>query len=340
MQQDYRNGPETTATVGSQLGAFLAIFPALALYHDEKVMLISLFVECILYVVIGWTVLPQEPVADRDPTLWRAALAYGLPLMVNGLGLVVMSQLDRVVVGNLFGLDTLALYSLVSNMALMPLSPLSVIIGNLALAHLTRSNRGGSVSEASSLAITWSILVLAAIYSVGTALTLDLLVPLIYGNHYRVPPSLHAMSVIVVFLRFCRQGPTDHPSGSRPHGSTAFANLIAASVLGAGYMLGAYWQRLDAFVPGLVFGEVISSLAIFLFVRRLCLTEVGCDDYASACSGLEPCDLPFAGKRRRGHVGQGAIRPARSGVDLLGRYVGLSTPHSSVVEMTQAGFQL
>ena len=71
-------------------------------------MLVSLYVDGVVYVGVTWLILPREKVSFIDPALQREALIYGLPLIVNGAGLLMISQVDKLVVGNLFGLETLA----------------------------------------------------------------------------------------------------------------------------------------------------------------------------------------------------------------------------------------
>jgi len=73
-------------------------------------MLVSLYVDGAVYVEVTWLILSRKKVPFIAPALRREALIYGLPLIVNGAGLLVISQGDKLVVGNLFGLETLALY--------------------------------------------------------------------------------------------------------------------------------------------------------------------------------------------------------------------------------------
>jgi O-antigen/teichoic acid export membrane protein len=131
-----------------------------------------------------------------DPALRRDALIYGLPLVVNGVGLLMVSQADKLLIGNLFGLGTLALYSLVVNLALLPLSPLGAVLQNLSIAFLAKRENGpGSV--AGSFSVSWMVLVVASAYAVCVALLLQVLVPLLYGARYIVEPELQAAANLI-----------------------------------------------------------------------------------------------------------------------------------------------
>ena len=101
---------------------------------------------------------------------------YGLPLVANGVGLVVYSQLDRLVVGNLFGSETLALYSLVMSLAIVPIAVQGAsVASNLGVAFLVRRIDDKALSQPAALLVTWTMLVVAAIYAASMALFLEIL---------------------------------------------------------------------------------------------------------------------------------------------------------------------
>lgn len=265
--QEYRNGPEMLAAIASQVAGLLVLFPALALFEDERAMLASLYVDSITYVVVTWLVLPREKVARMDPALRRDALVYGLPLIVNGAGLLVVSQADKLLIGNLFGLETLALYSLVVNLALMPLSPLGAVLQNLSIAFLTeREDVAGSSSR--SFAVSWIFLVVASAYAACVAVLLDVLVPIFYGAKYAVAPEMKVLVALLAFTRFSRQGPTAVLLAAGQTGRLAAANLIAGIGLVAGYAFGLLTDSLPAVLAGIVAGDAVATLFIFLQIRR------------------------------------------------------------------------
>lgn len=264
--QEYRNGPEMLAAIASQVAGLLVLFPALALFEDERAMLASLYVDSAAYVVVTWLVLPREKVTLMDPTLRRDALVYGLPLIVNGAGLLVVSQADKLLVGNLFGLETLALYSLVVNLALMPLSPLGAVLQNLSIAFLTeREDVAGSTSR--SFAVSWMFVVVASAYTACVAVLLDVFVPLFYGAKYAVPPEIKVLVALLAFTRFARQGPTAVLLAAGRTSRLAAANLIAGGGLLVGYAFGLLADNLPVVLAGIVAGDSVATLFIFLQIR-------------------------------------------------------------------------
>lgn len=265
--QEYRNGPEMLASIAAQVAALLVLLPALALFKDERAMLASLYVDSIIYVGVTWLVLPREKVTLKDPALRRDALIYGLPLIVNGVGLLVVSQADKVLVGNLFGMETLALYSLVVSLALMPLSPLGAVLQNISIAFLAeREDVGGSSSR--SFAVSWMFLLVASAYSACVAILLDMFVPLFYGARYVVAPEVMLLVALLAFMRFARQGPTAVLLVAGRTSRLAAANLIAGVGLVAGYAFGLLADSLPAVLAGIVAGDAVATLFIFCQIRQ------------------------------------------------------------------------
>jgi O-antigen/teichoic acid export membrane protein len=268
IQAEYRYGPQALANVAAQLGAVIAVIPAAAWFHDERAMLTSLMVEAVLYVVLSHLLLPTERVTSIDRTVRRAAFAFGLPLMINGVGLLVLSQLDRIIVANLFGLATLALYSLILNLAIAPASPLGHAITSLSLPLLGRSQADATQSRQASLIVCLGLLVSGAAYAVGAGLFLDLLVPLIYGPHYVVPPAFRALVAVIAWLRIVRLGPNlVLLAHSRTNRLTA-GNIVAGGGLFIGFLLAIWSRRVEAVVLGLLLSDLFSLIVLLALTRQ------------------------------------------------------------------------
>jgi O-antigen/teichoic acid export membrane protein len=268
IQAEYRYAPQAIANVAAQLGAVIAVIPAVALFHDERAMLASLIIEAVVYVVLSHLLLPRYRVTSIDPAVRRAAFAFGLPLMVNGVGLLVLSQLDRIIVAHLFGLATLALYSLVLNLAIAPTSPLGQAITSLSLPLLGRSQADATQSRQASLIVCLALLVSGAAYAVGTGLFLDLLVPLIYGPHYVVPPAFRALVAVIAWLRIVRLGPNlILLAHSRTNRLTA-GNIVAGCGLFIGFLLAIWSHRVETVVLGLLLSDLFSLIVLLALTRQ------------------------------------------------------------------------
>jgi O-antigen/teichoic acid export membrane protein len=268
VQSEYKYGPQAIATVATQIGAVIAVVLAAALFHDERAMLATLIVEAALYAALSRLLLPQERVTAVDPAVRRAALAYGLPLMANGVGLLVISQLDRVIVANLFDLSTLALYSLALNLALVGLYPVGQILSSLAFPFLARWRDDPTASRQATLIVVLGMLLAASVYAVGVGVFLDWLVPLIYGPHYVVTPAFRALAAVAAFLRFCRIAANLILLTHSQTRLLTVGNLVAVFGLLSGFLLAIWSGRVEAVVFGVLIGDLISLIVLCAFARR------------------------------------------------------------------------
>jgi O-antigen/teichoic acid export membrane protein len=209
VQRDFRYGPDAMAYIAAHTAVILAVYPAARLLGDHRAMLVVMFVESAVYVAISHAVARDRySLRSSGPVVMRAALAYGLPLSINGIGLAVMSQLDRALVSHWFGIEKLAFYTVILNLAIIPISAISRAIGQLGMSFLAR--RSVDPVEAIRLhsALAWIYAAAAALYAFSLAASLDVLAPLIFGAAYAVGPLFHALVTLVAWTRVCRGAPT------------------------------------------------------------------------------------------------------------------------------------
>lgn len=268
IQQDYRYGPEAVANVVGQLGAVVIIVPAALWFEDERAMLASLLAEAALYAVMSHLLVPRERVRSVNPTMRRAALTYGLPLMVNGVGLMALAQFDRAVVANLFSLATLALYSLALAIAIVPTSVLQRVAGNLSIPFLADARANPKTSREASLIVVLASAIGAAAYAVGIALFLQKFVPLLYGSRYTVSSAFCALAAIVVFLRVARGGVNLVLLAHSKTARLTVGNIMGGIGLIAGFLLALWSQRVEAVVLGTLIGDLLSLIVLCVLARR------------------------------------------------------------------------
>jgi O-antigen/teichoic acid export membrane protein len=270
VQQEYRYGAETISNLGSRVIALLVLFPAYLVFRDERVVVANLIVEAILAVVLSYVLAPRGgQVAKVDPVLRRQALRFGLPLMANGVGLVVMKQLDQMIVANLFDLAVLAHYALVLNLAIMPTSVLQRVASRVFLPFLGKARAQLASAERASFTVVVGMTAAGAAFAVPIGLTLDWLAPLVYGRQYQVTPAFAALAMLVAFLRFARGGPN---TVMVEHGQTVrltAGNLIAGIGMAIGFALGVHYRRVEAVLVGVLIGDLLSFVLLVWLMRRL-----------------------------------------------------------------------
>jgi O-antigen/teichoic acid export membrane protein len=268
IQQEFRYLPETISNVGGQVGAVIAAVLAAVWFRDERAMLASLMVEALVNVPLSYWLAPRRRVAAVDPMMRRAALTFGFPLLLNGIALMVLGVLDRVIVVNLFDLAALAKYSLAANLVIAPASILIGILGKLGMPLVARSRADQGASNSASLIVLLAVLLVGAAYAVPVALFLDRLVPLVYGAQYQVTPAFSALMGCVAFLRICRSGPNNilliHSETAR---LTAGNTISSAGVL-IGFLLAMRYRELEAILAGLAIGDALSLALLSALTSR------------------------------------------------------------------------
>ena len=267
IQQEYKFIPEAVSTIGGQFGAVIAVLAAAAWFQDERAMVASLAAEAIVNVALSYLLAPRERVAAIDPMMRRAALTFGLPLLLNGIGLMILGQSDRLIIINLFGLTTLARYSLAVNLAIAPVSILSTIAGKLGMPFMTGARADHEAWRRASLILLLGVIVAAA-YAVPVGLFLHRIVPLVYGAQYEVTPTFSLLMACVAFLRICRGGPNLVLLARSQTASLTAGNMISGVGVLVGFLLGMRYGQVEMVVVGLIMGDALSLALLSVIVSR------------------------------------------------------------------------
>jgi O-antigen/teichoic acid export membrane protein len=104
------------------LAGLLAAVCAALILRDHRAILWGLAAQ-IVWVVLATHVLSPYPYrVSFERTQIRAAMRFGLPLMVNGMALAAASQLDRLIVGAWLSVAALGIYGLAITLILQPVT--------------------------------------------------------------------------------------------------------------------------------------------------------------------------------------------------------------------------
>jgi len=265
VQRHYDYAPETWSLVLSNLAAICSLLIAISIFGDHRAIVASFLFEAASYVFLSHLLArtPYRLKASRE--LIRKALLFGIPLMLNGVGLALMAQFDRGLVGHWFGVDVLAKYSVLLSISVVPISLVLRVFGTLSLSFILSQTSKGTLSSDQYGSLVFLFAVLASIYSLFIALTLDWATPLIFGRSFDVSPSVHLVLTTIVFLRLQRGGaPTNLLLATGRTKELALLNLSA----GVGLVLALvfmFWSpRFETLLWGLAIGDMLSFL-LFLF---------------------------------------------------------------------------
>lgn len=270
VQRDHNYAPETVAQLFAHLIAVASVILAVHLFGDHRAMVASFLTEAVVYAAISH-ILARVPYQVRpDRATFRSALSFGFPLMLNGLGLAAMAQLDRALVGSTLGLQILGTYAVILNLSTLPISIITRVVGTMALSYLIAREDSQLVkNDRYSLLVFFSAL-LSVMYSLFVAVTLDILAPFIFGPVYGVTPSVHLLIVAIVFFRLQRYcAPTAQLIALGKTGRLAIINLSAGLGVGlaAIFVVVFHWSSLESILFGLLLGDLIAFVLSFLRPR-------------------------------------------------------------------------
>jgi O-antigen/teichoic acid export membrane protein len=264
IQRDYHYRAEALAiTASSVSGLAVAGLGAATILPDHRVIILAFLADTAVYVAASHILAdaPMRIIPDRE-TL-RQSLAYGLPLMFNGAGLALITQADRMVVGRFFGMDILGVYAVVLGLAMAPTSLLLQTIGSLSMSMLARSRDTPKRYLETYLWLAWFFAFLAFGYAAFIGLTLDVLVPLVFGKAYAVETNSVILITAIVFLRILRGGPPTVAllvSGATTR--LTLANLMSVFGIAAAAALAWVHPVLTSVLAGVLFGDVLTMVLL------------------------------------------------------------------------------
>jgi O-antigen/teichoic acid export membrane protein len=264
MQRDYDYRPVALALTASNVaGLAVAALAAATILPDHRVIILAFLVDAAVYAAASHRLAqaPMRVIPDRE-TL-RQSLAYGLPLMLNGVGLALISQADRMVVGRYFGMDILGVYAVTLSLAVAPISPLMQTVGTLGFLILARNRDTPKRYLETYIWLTWFFAFLAFGYAAFIGLTLDVLVPFVFGKAYAVGTDTVILISAIVFLRILRAGgPTVALLVSGATARLTLGNLMSVFGVAVAAALAMVHPVLTSVLAGVLFGDVLTMVIL------------------------------------------------------------------------------
>lgn len=261
VQRDFDYRPVAICTATSSFAGLAAALIAVSFIRDHRVILIAFGCEALVYVALSHA-LASKPYEYKDHAALNEVLRFGLPLILNGAALAVVSQADRMLVGAVFGVEILGVYAVVMNLALTPISFIFQIFGGFGISMLLRSEDDRTKQNASIIWLIWFFALLGLLYSMFVGLSLDVLTPLIFGRHYTVPATVHALVTFITFLRVFNGAPTSILLSSRHTIQLVSANLMGTVGLLAAVLFIHFYPTLVALLIGILLGDLLSSVVL------------------------------------------------------------------------------
>lgn len=270
VQRNYDYSREALATVFSSLVAIASLALSIYSLRDHRAVVVSYVAEAVAYVLASHALAPGPYRLGAAGSMIQKALQFGAPLMINGVGLALLGQFDRVLVGSWLGVDKLATYAVIWNLGVTPVSLLLRVFGTMSLSYIlsnSSAQRMTSSERYSFLCFVFALL--ATLYSLFIALTLDWATPFIFGRSFSVSANVHLLIAAIVFVRLQRGGAATSIFLAAAR-TRELALLSLSGGVGLLIACGLLYlaPRLEMVFSGVLIGELISFFLLLYVARR------------------------------------------------------------------------
>lgn len=140
MQRRGQFGPWAARQIIPSLGALIAIYPGYVLFKDYRAALVSIFVQQILALALSHFGSKRRFAFNFDRAVMIRAVHFGWPMTVNSILLYFVFNGDRLVIANIFGLQTLGLFSAAIMLTLTPINFVARTVQTTLLPLMSKSS--------------------------------------------------------------------------------------------------------------------------------------------------------------------------------------------------------
>jgi O-antigen/teichoic acid export membrane protein len=198
-----------------------------------------------------------------DWKLTKLAVQFGLPLLVNGLVLGVIMQSEKAIIGNLFSVQSLAIFTVAFALTSLSASILQSLIGTFCIpfiASATDMQRNERLETVAQIT-----LLMATTYFIFMSESSSALVSVVYGEDYRAAGQYIAALAILQAIRLVKIGFSISAIGLGHTGVTLKINMPRLFTVPVTYYVATKTGDIEAIILCSAIGEFASMLlAIYL----------------------------------------------------------------------------
>lgn len=271
MNRQMRFGPMILTGALPALGALGAVWPLAVWYGDYRVMLYSIILQAVLTALTSHLVAQRPYRLVLDRALMGQSLAFGWPLLLNGILLFAVFQGDKLIVGRTMGMETLAIFAMGFTLTLTPTLVLSKSVQNFFLPQLTAANRGTPDGEARFAHLSmvtfqshmlFATLIVLMIMAIGKP-AIDVL---LNDKYAQVVPLLTWMAILQA-LRLFRGGPATVALAQGMTGNALIANILRVASLPLAWWVAVTTGDIYQIIAVGLAAEFLSFIVAFALVR-------------------------------------------------------------------------
>lgn len=267
LNRDMGFGPLVlTGTVPAAV-SLVMVWPLAVWLGDWQVMLWAIIAQAVLMMVLSHLTADRPYGLVLDRKIMGESLAFGWPLLVNGILLFLVFQGDKIIVGRVLGMEALALFALAFTLTLTPALVMAKSAQNFFLPQLSRAT--GAVFDRLARVTVEAGLLIGVVLVVGVVLLGPPFVNVVLGAKYAGLEPLLLPLAIAQATRVIKAGPAIVALSQGETGNAMWANLPRIAVLPLIWWEATQGGALVTLVWIAVLGEVLGyAVALWLLVRR------------------------------------------------------------------------
>jgi O-antigen/teichoic acid export membrane protein len=331
MTRDYKFGPEGLTNLALYVSTTLITIAVAWITRSYTAMVYGIVAGQVIQSLVSHGLAPQPWRPRWNTAAARKAVAYGLPLVPNGISLALKNVGDRIIVGLVAGASALAVYSVAVMVGLMPRG---IVLRYLVAVFMPRMVNSGHGPQTVPIVSAFAIVsaTIATVLGIGLWAVGQPVIAMVFGAAYLAPQALISAVAIMMVTKILF-GIVSVPV-------LAFGETRLVLIASAGSLLG-----MAAAALALVYTHDLSvfllTMSFFEFAALLISVQIGgerllFDPTVARVSLVGPiviliglglvAELPALGWPWRSLIGAGAMATCLPGILYMLKRCSLSLP--------------
>ena len=225
FQRSLRFAPTITVELGATLVSTVIAGLAALYFADYRAMLCALLAQQVTYLIVSHFVAERGYRLAWNKEVARRTIQFGWPLLINGLLMFGIFQVDRVIVANQMGIHVLGWFAVAFALTLMPTVILSKVLTSLSLPRLSKlQDDEPGFNKLATLTIEFACAV-GVLLVIGFAVLGRPMMLALYGVKYEAALVVLVWLAVMQALRVTKSGPTIIALAGAQTKNPMFANL-------------------------------------------------------------------------------------------------------------------
>jgi len=256
------------------LVSLAAVWPLYVWFGDYKTMLWAIILQVALMAVISHIVAERPYRLVLDRVIMVGSLRFGWPLLINGILMFAVFNGDKMIVGRMLGMETLAIFAMGVTLTLTPTLVMAKSAQNFLLPQLSKMDRGDKNGAArfQHVAVTTLQvnLISGALMVLGVALLGDWLINTLLGAKYAALIPLFLPMAVVQGIRVAKAGSSVVALAVKQTANAMQANLPRVATLPIIWMMVQDGAGLLGVITVAAIGEILGYvLSLWLLQRKV-----------------------------------------------------------------------